>query len=115
MKQVPTLIAATLAAAVMMPLASAGPEASAGIAVAADTKSSTSQKLDDATLTAKVKSKLLADKGTSGLKINVDTKGGVVTLTGVVKTAAEKDLAGQLASATEGVASVNNSLTVTAN
>jgi osmotically-inducible protein OsmY len=62
--------------------------------------------IDDAGITAKVKSKFLGDTNVPGLKIDVDTKAGVVTLTGTVPTAAEKQRAVELAKATDGVKSV---------
>ena len=67
----------------------------------------------DATLTTKVKTKFLADDDISGLKIDVDSKNGVVTLTGTVATAAEKALALKTAKATDGVKSVVDNLKVT--
>jgi osmotically-inducible protein OsmY len=66
----------------------------------------------DATITAAVKTKLLADTTVSGLKIDVDTSGGVVTLNGAVRTAAERDRAMALARETDGVRSVNDKLTM---
>jgi len=68
--------------------------------------------VDDAVLTAKVKSALLADSSTHGLKIDVDTRKGVVQLNGFVASDAEKSHAQHLASKTEGVKSVENNLTV---
>ena len=62
--------------------------------------------LSDAGITAKVKSKFLGDTNVPGLKIDVDTKDGVVTLTGTVPTADEKRRAMDLAKATDGVKSV---------
>jgi len=73
---------------------------------------SAAENLSDAAITTKVKSKLLADKTTQGLKINVDTQAGAVTLTGDVRSAAEKDMAEKIARETEGVKSVRNQLTV---
>ena len=70
------------------------------------------ERLSDASLTATVKSKLLADPDTSGLRIDVDTKDKVVTLTGKVKSQAEKGEAVQVARNTEGVRSVNDQLTI---
>jgi hyperosmotically inducible protein len=66
----------------------------------------------DATLTTKVKTKFLADTGVSGLRIDVDSKNGVVTLTGTVPTAAEKRRAIELAKNTDGVKSVTDRLKV---
>jgi len=57
----------------------------------------------DASITAAVKSKLLADRMVSGLKIDVDTENGVVTLKGPVKTQAEARQAEKLAQETKGV------------
>jgi len=66
----------------------------------------------DPGITALVKSKLLADPDTSGLKIDVDTQNGVVTLSGRVATAAEKNEAVRMARDSAGVKSVNDKLTV---
>jgi osmotically-inducible protein OsmY len=71
--------------------------------------------VDDATTTAAVKSKLLANANTEGLKIEVDTRGDVVTLSGDVASAEEKQLAEQLARNTGDVKDVRNQLTVRAN
>jgi len=70
------------------------------------------QWFDDATVTAMVKSSLLSNSETEGLKINVDTNYDVVTLSGTVSSNEEKDLAGQVAENTEGVREVNNLLDV---
>jgi hyperosmotically inducible protein len=67
---------------------------------------------NDATITASIKTKLLADDDVSGLKIDVDTTGGVVTLTGNVKTAAEKAEAIRIARETDGVKSVEDRLKI---
>ena len=66
----------------------------------------------DAALTAAVKTKLLADPKVSGLKIDVDSKEGVVTLTGTVKSQAEKDEAVRLARETDSVRNVVDQLAV---
>ncbi|WPO99834.1 BON domain-containing protein [Pseudomonas sp. HR96] len=66
------------------------------------------QKLEDATLTATIKSKLLWNSITQGLDISVDTVAGVVTLKGHAQTVDAKQLAGQLAKDTDGVYVVNN-------
>ena len=69
---------------------------------------------EDATITASVKSKLAADTTVQASKINVDTKDGVVTLTGTVDSAAAKTKAESIAKGVEGVKSVTDNLTVTA-
>jgi hyperosmotically inducible protein len=66
----------------------------------------------DASITAAVKTKLLADTKVGGLKIDVDTQDNVVTLTGTVRSAAEKAEAIRLAKTTTGVKSVVDKLTI---
>lgn len=73
-----------------------------------------SQWFDDTTTTATVKSQLLANSNTEGLSINVDTANDVVTLSGIVKTSEEKDLAEKIAENSDGVHEVNNRLEVVA-
>jgi len=70
----------------------------------------TEKVVDDAALTAKVKSTLLADSQVKGTQIDVDSNNGVVTLHGSVATASEKARAEQLAQNVEGVRSVRNNL-----
>jgi len=70
------------------------------------------EKIDDATITSTVKSKLLWSKHTDGITTNVDTKNGKVTLQGTADSAAEKELANTLAMNTRGVVSVDNQLVV---
>jgi osmotically-inducible protein OsmY len=69
-------------------------------------------KVDDATVTATVKSKLLWNSHTDGLDIHVETVGGKVTLTGSANSGTEKDLAGRLARNTSGVSGVDNKIAV---
>jgi osmotically-inducible protein OsmY len=66
----------------------------------------------DAAITSAVKTKLLGDTAVRGLKIDVDTKDNVVTLTGNVRSAAEKAEAIRLAKTTTGVKSVVDKLTI---
>src|SRR5919106_193101 len=68
--------------------------------------------LTDPGVTAAVKTKLLADPDTAGLSIDVDTQNGAVTLSGRVKTEAEKAEAVRLARETTGVRDVMDRLTV---
>jgi hyperosmotically inducible periplasmic protein len=72
----------------------------------------TAEVMTDAEITSAVKTKLLADKTVGGLKIDVDTSNGVVTLTGDVKTSAEKTQAVHLARETKGVKKVVSKLTL---
>ena len=66
--------------------------------------------MTDAEITSAVKSKLLADSTVGGLKLDVDTEHGVVTLSGPVHSAAERAQAVKLAHETKGVKSVKNNL-----
>ena len=68
--------------------------------------------IGDAAITTAVKTKFLADSTVKGMAINVDTDGGVVTLTGTVTSAAESRRAVTLARETDGVKSVVNHLKV---
>jgi hyperosmotically inducible protein len=69
--------------------------------------------MDDAAITAAVKAKLLADPTVGGLKIDVDTREGIVYLTGDnLKSQAEIDQAIKLARETSGVKSVESKLIV---
>jgi osmotically-inducible protein OsmY len=69
-------------------------------------------KIDDASITALVKTTLLYHRSTSGLRTKVTTKNGVVTLSGKAKNAAEKDLASKFAKDVNGVEDVNNLMTI---
>ena len=69
--------------------------------------------VDDAAITTKVKSQMATDKEVSATSVSVNTdNGGVVTLTGIVKSEAEKRRAGEIARSVNGVKSVNNQLVV---
>jgi osmotically-inducible protein OsmY len=69
-------------------------------------------KIDDASITAQVKSSLLSHSSTSSIHTGVTTTDGVVTLTGVAKNDAEKSLVTKLATDINGVTSVINNMTV---
>jgi osmotically-inducible protein OsmY len=70
------------------------------------------QQLADAALTAKIKSKMALDDSIEARRIDVDTNGTVVTLSGTVRSAQEKAKALQLARDTAGVTSVVDRLSV---
>ena len=72
------------------------------------------EKIDDAIITTSVNASFAKDADLSAIKINVDTKDGVVTLNGPAPTAAAKDKATVLAKQVKGVASVNNQLVIKA-
>jgi hyperosmotically inducible protein len=68
--------------------------------------------IDDADTTLRVKNRLLEDPLVHGLKIDVDTRDGVVYLTGSVGSEPEKEQAIKLARETKGVKDVQANLTV---
>jgi hyperosmotically inducible protein len=70
------------------------------------------QNVDDATITASVKSTLVADKVSNLTRVDVDTNRGVVSLNGIVPTAEQKARAEQLARRVGGVKDVVNNLQV---
>lgn len=69
-------------------------------------------KMDDASITAQVKSSLMSHRSTSALKTKVETIDGVVTLGGIAKNAAEKSLVTKLVTDINGVSSVVNNMTI---
>ena len=71
-----------------------------------------SEKIDDASITAQVKSALLSHRSTSALHTGVSTTNGIVILTGAAKNDAEKSLVTKLATDINGVTSVVNNMTV---
>jgi osmotically-inducible protein OsmY len=68
--------------------------------------------IDDTSITTRVKTAMLNDPAVGGLRIDVDTFKGVVTLSGRVKNAAERDQAISLARRTSGVLQVKDALQV---
>ena len=70
------------------------------------------EKIDDASITAQVKSSLLSHRSTSAIKTKVSTTDGVVTISGIAKNDAEKSLVTKLANDINGVTSVINNMTI---
>jgi hyperosmotically inducible protein len=70
------------------------------------------EKLDDASVTAQVKTALLTHRSTSSVKVKVVTRDGKVSVTGIAKNAAEKALVTKLIGDIRGVTSVKNEMTV---
>ncbi len=68
--------------------------------------------VDDASITAQVHAALYLHRSTSAFKTNVATVNGVVTLGGIAKNAAEKDLVSKLVGDINGVKSVVNNMTI---
>jgi hyperosmotically inducible protein len=70
------------------------------------------QVIDDGTVTASVKTKLIDDSTTKAHQINVETQKGVVQLTGFVNSNEAKARAGELARSVDGVVEVRNDLEI---
>jgi osmotically-inducible protein OsmY len=70
------------------------------------------QKIDDATITASIRSKLLWRAETSGLDIDVATTNGTVRLDGSVYRREQRDIAARVAADTGGVRAVDDGIVV---
>jgi len=68
--------------------------------------------IDDASITAQVKLALLFHRSTSMINTRVSTKNGIVTVRGVAKNSAEKDLVGKLVNNIKGVKGLKNKITI---
>jgi osmotically-inducible protein OsmY len=73
---------------------------------------STGEYIDDSVITAKIKSKLATDDFLKSFQIGVESRKGIVQLSGFVNSQAAVDKAGQIARGVEGVKSVKNDLIV---
>ncbi|OLB99599.1 MAG: hypothetical protein AUH30_04745 [Candidatus Rokubacteria bacterium 13_1_40CM_68_15] len=71
--------------------------------------------IDDASITAAVKSKLVADKASNLTRVNVDTNNGTVYLNGTVDSPDQRARAEQIAREAKGVRNVVNNLQVQKN
>jgi osmotically-inducible protein OsmY len=69
-------------------------------------------KIDDASITAEVKSSLMSHNATSAIHTGVTTTDGVVTLSGIAKNDAEKSLVTKITTDINGVTSVINNMTI---
>jgi osmotically-inducible protein OsmY len=69
-------------------------------------------KIDDVAITASVSAGFAKDADLSAIKIDVDTKSGMVTLYGPAPTVAARDRATTIAKSIKGVNSVDNKLVV---
>ncbi|WP_420713233.1 BON domain-containing protein [Pseudomonas sp. SL4(2022)] len=92
----------------------AGPVMAAGtpsvqptLLAASETMDKAEDAVSDTWITSKVKSTFLADSSLSGIDIKVETNKGVVTLSGVVASSAERDLAIAKAGEIKGVSAVS--------
>ena len=78
-------------------------------AAAGDQSSSAGEAVSDAWITTKVKSELATTKGVKSMDVSVDTKDGVVTLTGVLATDVDVKKAIAAAKSVKGVKDVDAS------
>jgi hyperosmotically inducible periplasmic protein len=76
------------------------------------TRDTAGEEIDDASITAQVKMALLSHRSTSALHTKVETKHGVVTLSGKAGNVAEKDLVTKLVNDVKGVKNVQNQMTI---
>jgi hyperosmotically inducible periplasmic protein len=92
--------------------AEAGKEIEKVKVAVAETGAKLSAKVDDAMITASVKTELAKDSALSAVKINVDTESGRVSLKGTAPSKESREQATALARNVTGVVSVDNQLTV---
>lgn len=85
---------------------------SAIVGCEATTGRTTGEYVDDAAITTAVKTKLTGDRASNFTRIDVDTKQGVVYLTGVVQDETTKSRAEETASRVDGVHKVVNNLQI---
>lgn len=91
----------------------AGPAMSSAAATAiSDTASQTTGAVGDAAITGSIKADLLKDPDISVMKIDVETRAGVVSLNGLTYDAEARIRAERIARASKGVIQVNNHLVV---
>ena len=88
-----------------------GGAAGGGYAVATDERQ-TSRMVDDSTITTRINKAMVKDDLVKAHQVDVDTVGGDVTLTGVVKTRQESRRAVQIARQEAGVKSVRDNLQI---
>jgi len=79
---------------------------------ATETRRSAGESVDDATLTTRVKSRIIQDQSLEALQIDVDTYRGVVQLNGFVDSAESAAKAEKVADDVPGVVSVKNNLQI---
>lgn len=87
----------------------ADPTATPPADTSATPQNDSEQPLDDSMITTKVKAEMLAAKDVGGMKIEVNTVNGVVSLSGDVHSQAEADRAAEVARKVKGVTSVDAS------
>ena len=99
-------------ASALLAVALAAPLGSVACGGAATTRAPVSAPVDDATITTRVKTALLNEKGMDPTTIDVQTSNGVVTLSGRVKNKDDETKAVAVARGIRGVTDVKSSLQV---
>ncbi len=79
-----------------------------------ETKTTVGTEIDDTVMTTKVKSALLRDTGLESLDIKVETRKGVVQLSGFVDSKNQMDRAMAVAQGVDGVSNVDNKIRIKA-
>lgn len=77
-----------------------------------ETKTTVGTEIDDTVITTKVKSALLKDTGLESLDIKVETRKGVVQLSGFVESQNQMDRAMTVAQGIDGVSNVDNKIRI---
>jgi len=75
-------------------------------------RETTGQYVDDATISTKVRAQLVQAQSLKAFDIHVETMQGTVQLSGFVDTRTQKDQAGTIAQAVNGVVAVQNNILV---
>jgi hyperosmotically inducible protein len=70
------------------------------------------EKIDDASITAQIKTSLLTHRSTSALNTRIETRESLVTVSGIAKNASEKSLVTKLITDIDGVSGVTNNMTI---
>ncbi|MCX7229235.1 MAG: BON domain-containing protein [Burkholderiales bacterium] len=68
--------------------------------------------VDDAKITAEIKTKMASDKDVAATSISVETLNGVTQLSGFAKSQVEKERASEIARQAKGVRAVRNDIVV---
>lgn len=95
-------------------LSIAGCEKSGDKGPQTETKTTVGTEIDDTVMTTKVKSALLRDTGLESLDIKVETRKGVVQLSGFVDSQNQMDRAMAVAQGVDGVSNVDNKIRIKA-
>ncbi len=86
--------------------------ATLGACASTPKQESTGDYIDDSVITTKIKSQLANDDFLKSFQISVESRKGIVLLSGFVDSQKAVDKAGQIARGVNGVKSVNNNLVV---